>query len=118
MCHILLVFRMNVGWIAQIDGHRHGSVVEFKRLCLRVAERRPFGARLHGLRLKESGELDEIERQLLSPLASPVVYKGLEKRGILLVAAYVGATLIPQHPFDGHSLERMHHGVVEHRRIA
>ena len=113
--HLLLVLGVYVGRVANVDGHGHGGVVERQGVGLRLAQGRPSRLRLHEAGLKVGRQLHEIERHVgrVAHLA-PVGNKPAEQRGILLGAAHVGTSLVPQHTFDGHGDYGAHHGIVKH----
>ena len=117
--HLLLVHRVDVAGIAEVDGHGHAGLGKHKRIGLSLTQSCPLRVGLHQAGLKPAGELHEVEGEfLLSPVLAPCGDHVAEQRPVLLGAPHVGATLIPQHAAQRHAVERIDHGVVEHRRVA
>lgn len=111
----LFVVRVDVRWMAEIQGDGHAGVRQGVVYTLLVgAESRPVGA-------FQGGELHKEERQIRPlPLSAPVGDQRFQNGIVLLhapIAFRVGFTLIPQHAGDPLPDEGRHGGVPHKCRL-
>ena len=122
----LLIRRMNIRMVADVDGHRHSGVRNVQRCGLYFPQHCPVAVgRLtvlpevihetdpRGMAFK-CGKLDKNERHgRVMPFCAPVFDQQREQCHVVLISSGVGFPLIPDHALDRINGPRGDHGVVK-----
>ena len=113
---VLLVGRVDVEGVADVDGRWHARPWPLKCGRLRLAQFRPR----RGVRCARigtvAGDLHEEERQLPAPRPAPVIDECREERAVLPRTPDVALALVPNDALRAIEREWRDHGVEEQRR--
>ncbi len=112
---LLLVRRMNVPAIAEIDRDREaGIAILLDCTTLRFAHARPTALDRLRRRLTEVRELHDQERYIAAEAAAPIGHPMTQQRFVLVRLLGIGFALVPHDAAHGVVLERRDHRIADH----
>ncbi len=118
LADVLLVARVDVLLLADVDRYGHAGVRQGKRARLGLAHGCETAVR--GLRLRQvvRSELDEVEGEIAAtPVFAPVLDQRLLQRRIKLAGSDIGLALIPDRAAQAVGNEGSDHPIEKHRGV-